>query len=68
MGIICRKDSGDFSFAKSSAKFEILWVKFTRNFDVYFIGSCYIPPSRSKRENAKDVLLELEVDISNFRK
>ena len=66
--VICRKSIGNFSLVKRSKKFEFLWVKLVREQDIYFIGAVYIPPSRSNREFAKDVLLEIEVDILNFRK
>ena len=68
VGIICRKNIGNFSLVKISTKYEFIWVKMVRNQDVYFIGAVYIPPSESKRELARDVLLELEVDILKYRK
>jgi len=68
VGILCRKSVGQCSMVKCSINFEILWVKIVRGGDVYFVGAVYIPPSRSKREDAKDVILELETDLISFRK
>ena len=68
VGLIGRKSVGDFFFVKSSSLYEILWVKMVRNRDVYYVGAVYIPPTGSQRELAKDVLVELETDIFNYRK
>ena len=68
VGILCRKSIGNFSLVKISSKYEYLWIKLDRNQDMYYICGVYIPPSKSKRELAPDVLLELEIDIRNYRK
>lgn len=68
MGILGRKSVGVFSVVKASTNFELLWVNMSRGTDCYFIGAVYIPPDRSQRETAKQVLDELEVDIHQFRK
>ena len=68
VGILGRKSVGVFSVVKASTNFEVLWVKMSRGTDYYFIGAVYIPPDRSQRETAKQVLDELEVDIHQFRK
>src|SRR5690242_12933150 len=49
VGLIGRRSSGIYSLEKSSQKFEILWVRFARNADIYFIGVVYIPPPGSYR-------------------
>ena len=68
VGLLCRKSVGVFSLIKVSNQYEILWVKLCRNNDLYFFCSVYIPPTKSRREDAKEVLIELETDIINFRR
>ena len=71
VGLLCRKSAGVFSLIKVSNQYEILWVKLCRNNDLYFFCSVYIPPTKSRREDAKEVLIEtvnFPVKITHFWK
>lgn len=69
IGILARASIGKFSLEKVSQQFEILWVKLDLDKVKYFIGTVYIPPDGSiYAGDMRQILLELESDILEFRK
>lgn len=72
IGILVRNsigNLGNLSLVKISKQFEILWIKLDLDKIKYYIGAIYIPPDGSMFVgDVKQLLVELESDILEFRK
>ncbi len=69
VGFIVRKDIGNCKIVKVSRDHDTLWMELRRGAQLLYIAGVYICPEGSTRDNDfRRQLMELEVDIMEFRK
>jgi len=69
VGVLVKKGIGECKVAKVSKEHDMLWLEIKRGAFRVFVGAVYMCPEGSSRNSdVKGQLLELETDISEFRK